>query len=55
MGSWIAATKVKEQRGAKNAALIPIVRIPQDSKLGLTSIGDQPSLELCRGSSLLGI
>ncbi|RRT41994.1 hypothetical protein B296_00019061 [Ensete ventricosum] len=33
-------------------ALIPNVRTPYDSKLGLTYIGDQPSLELYRGSSL---
>ncbi|RZR99302.1 hypothetical protein BHM03_00028819 [Ensete ventricosum] len=44
----------EEQRGAKNAALIPSVRTPQDSKLGLTFVGDRPSLELYRGSSLLG-
>ncbi|RWV98376.1 hypothetical protein BHE74_00036055, partial [Ensete ventricosum] len=45
---------VEEQRGAKNAALIPSVRTLQDSKLQLTSVGDQTSLELYRDSSLLG-
>ncbi|RRT43095.1 hypothetical protein B296_00056648 [Ensete ventricosum] len=49
----VAAT-VEGQQGAKNAALIPSVRTPQDSKLGLTSEGDRPSLELFKGSSLLG-
>ncbi|RRT58049.1 hypothetical protein B296_00046186, partial [Ensete ventricosum] len=44
---------VEEQRGAKNAALIPSVRTPRDSKLGLTSVGDQTSLKFYRGSSLL--
>ncbi|RWW60056.1 hypothetical protein BHE74_00032971 [Ensete ventricosum] len=46
------ATIVEGQRGTKNTALIPSIRTPQDSKLGLTSIGDQLSLELYRGSSL---
>ncbi|RWW29282.1 hypothetical protein BHE74_00054301 [Ensete ventricosum] len=50
----MAAVKVEEQRGAKNAALIPSVRTLQDSKFGLSFIGGQPSLELYRGSSLLG-
>ncbi|RZR72087.1 hypothetical protein BHM03_00010261 [Ensete ventricosum] len=54
MGGWNAATKMKERRGAKNAALIPSVRTPHDSKLGLITVGDRPSLELYRGSSLLG-
>ncbi|RWW23247.1 hypothetical protein GW17_00012515 [Ensete ventricosum] len=45
---------MKERRGAKNAALIPSVRTPHDSKLGLITVGDRPSLELYRGSSLLG-
>ncbi|RWW39878.1 hypothetical protein BHE74_00054749 [Ensete ventricosum] len=45
---------VEGQRGIKNVALILNVRILQDSKLRLTSIGDRPSLELYRGSSLLG-
>ncbi|RRT60230.1 hypothetical protein B296_00016359 [Ensete ventricosum] len=45
---------VEGRRGAKNVALIPSVRTTQDSKLGLISIGDQPSLELYRSSSLLG-
>ncbi|RWW28637.1 hypothetical protein GW17_00006879 [Ensete ventricosum] len=45
---------VEGQQGAKNTALIPNVRTSQDSKLGLTSVGGRPSLELYRGSSLLG-
>ncbi|RZS05633.1 hypothetical protein BHM03_00036169 [Ensete ventricosum] len=54
MGDWMAVAKVEEKRGAKNVTLIPSVRTPQDSKLGLTSIGDRPSLELYSGSSLPG-
>ncbi|RWV82304.1 hypothetical protein GW17_00056205 [Ensete ventricosum] len=45
---------VEGQQGAKNATLISSVRTMPDSKFRLTSIGDQPSLELYRGSSLLG-
>ncbi|RWV87173.1 hypothetical protein GW17_00050866 [Ensete ventricosum] len=50
----MATVKVEVQRGAKNVALILSVKTLQDSKLRLTSVGDQPSLELYRGSSLLG-
>ncbi|RZS21465.1 hypothetical protein BHM03_00054111 [Ensete ventricosum] len=50
----MATVKVEVQRGAKNAALILSVKTLQDSKLRLTSVGDRPSLELYRGSSLLG-
>ncbi|RRT40692.1 hypothetical protein B296_00058338 [Ensete ventricosum] len=53
VGGWLVAVKVEEQQGSKNAALIPSIRVPQDSKLGLISVGDRPSLELCRDSSLL--
>ncbi|RZR90678.1 hypothetical protein BHM03_00018611 [Ensete ventricosum] len=53
MGGWMTVTKVEEQRGARNATLIPSVRTPQDPKLRLTSIGDRSSLELYRDSSLL--
>ncbi|RWW29931.1 hypothetical protein BHE74_00034640, partial [Ensete ventricosum] len=45
---------VEGQRRAKNAALISSIRTPQDSKIGLASVGDRPSLDLYRGSSLLG-
>ncbi|RWW41465.1 hypothetical protein BHE74_00053052 [Ensete ventricosum] len=44
---------VEGQRGTKNAALILSIRTLQDSKLGLTSVGDRPSLELYREFSLL--
>ncbi|RRT63672.1 hypothetical protein B296_00004786 [Ensete ventricosum] len=44
---------VEGQQSAKNTALIPSVRTPQDSKLRLTFVGDRPSLEVYRGSSLL--
>ncbi|RWW73297.1 hypothetical protein BHE74_00018848 [Ensete ventricosum] len=47
--------KVEEQRCAKNAALIPNVRTPQDYKLGIDLCRGSASLELYRGSSLLGI
>ncbi|RRT62667.1 hypothetical protein B296_00003369 [Ensete ventricosum] len=53
-GRLRVAAIVEGQRGIKNIALIPSVRTPRDSKLGLTSVGDRPSLELFRGSSLLG-
>ncbi|RRT37326.1 hypothetical protein B296_00016917 [Ensete ventricosum] len=33
---------VEGQRDAKNTALIPSVRTPMDSKLGVISIGDRP-------------
>ncbi|RRT60335.1 hypothetical protein B296_00012497 [Ensete ventricosum] len=33
---------VKEQQDTNNATLIPCVRTLADSKLGVTSIGDQP-------------
>ncbi|RRT54793.1 hypothetical protein B296_00028033 [Ensete ventricosum] len=49
----MTVAKVEEQLGAKNVALIPSVRTSQDSKLGLTSVRDVPSLKLYRGSSLL--
>ncbi|RWW42008.1 hypothetical protein BHE74_00052460 [Ensete ventricosum] len=45
---------VKGQRDAKNAALMPSVRTLTDSKLGVISIRGSTSLELYRGSSLLG-
>ncbi|RZR89393.1 hypothetical protein BHM03_00017109 [Ensete ventricosum] len=44
---------VEGQQSAKNAALIPSVRTPQDSKLRLTFVGNRPSLEVYRVSSLL--
>ncbi|RZS05630.1 hypothetical protein BHM03_00036166, partial [Ensete ventricosum] len=52
MGNWMTAVKVEEQQGAKNAALVPRVRTPQDSKHEVTSVGNRPSLELYRGSPL---
>ncbi|RRT76875.1 hypothetical protein B296_00018973 [Ensete ventricosum] len=53
VGQLKAATKVEEQREAKNAASIPNDRTPEDSNTGrLISVGDQPSLEFYRGSSL---
>ncbi|RWW85938.1 hypothetical protein BHE74_00005349 [Ensete ventricosum] len=53
VGQLKAATKVEEQREAKNAAPIPNDRTPEDSNAGrLISVGDQPSLEFYRGSSL---
>ncbi|RWV95680.1 hypothetical protein GW17_00041678 [Ensete ventricosum] len=45
---------VEGQQGTKNASLISSVRTPHDSKLRLIFVGDRPSLELYRGSSLLG-
>ncbi|RRT62430.1 hypothetical protein B296_00000481 [Ensete ventricosum] len=44
---------VEEQRDAKNASMIPDDETPKDSIVGLISSGDQPSLELYRGSSLM--
>ena len=43
---------VEGQRDAKNAALIPGVRILVDSKLGVDLFRGSVSLELYRGSSL---
>ncbi|RRT81303.1 hypothetical protein B296_00005482 [Ensete ventricosum] len=45
---------VEGQQGAKNTALIPSIRTLQDSKLGLTFVGDRPLFELYKSSSLLG-
>ncbi|RWW24021.1 hypothetical protein BHE74_00006585 [Ensete ventricosum] len=42
------------QRDAKNAALIPSIRILADSKLGADLYRGSTSLKLYRGSSLLG-